>query len=53
LTKKKKPATAYCRFFKKRYTLYAKEHPTYHSKDITKLINNDWKSIGEKEKAKL
>jgi len=32
LTKKKKPATAWSRFFKKRYSVYAKEHPNYSAK---------------------
>lgn len=32
LTKKKKPATAWSRFFKKRYAVYAKEHPNYSAK---------------------
>jgi hypothetical protein len=52
LTKKKKPATAWSRFFKKRYAVYAKEHPNYSAKDITRLVNNDWRTIPEKEKAK-
>jgi hypothetical protein len=53
LIKKKKPATAWSRFFKKRYSVYAKEHPTYNAKEITKLVTSDWRNISEKEKAKL
>lgn len=53
LTKKKKPATAWSRFFKKRYGVYAKEHPDYSAKEITRLVNSDWRNIPEKEKLKL
>ena len=53
LIKKKKPATAWSRFFKKRYAVYAKEHPDYSAKEITRLVTSDWRNIPEKEKAKL
>ena len=52
MSKKKKPANAWVRFFRKKYAIYAKEKPDYSSKDITKLVNLDWKNISEKEKAK-
>lgn len=32
LAKKKKPATVWSRFFKKRYSVYAQEHPNYSAK---------------------
>ncbi len=53
LTKKKRPATAWSRFFKKRYAVYATEHPDYSAKEITRLVTSDWRNISEKEKAKL
>lgn len=53
LTKKKKPVSAYARYLKVRYHQYAKEYPSYSSKDINKLVINDWKNtITPKEKAK-
>jgi hypothetical protein len=53
LTKKKRPATAWSRFFKKRYAVYAAEHPDYSAKEITRLVTSDWRNISEKEKSKL
>ena len=51
LTKKKKPATAWLRFYKKRFQVYVQEHPTYKSQEITKLVNSDWRTISDKEKS--
>lgn len=53
LTKNKKPVAPYGRYVKKRYAQYKKEYPSYTSKDINRLVQNDWKNISGKEKARL
>lgn len=52
MTKKKKVANGYVRYFKKRFKELSKEKPGVEAKEINKMVTQDWKNLSDTQKEK-